>query len=354
MPGRPRKEIVDATEPGFYHCYSRCVRRAFLCGEDTYAQKNYDHRKDWIETRLKFLASQMAIEVTVTAVMGNHFHSIIKNRPDLVADWSEREVAVRWLRVCPGERQLNPSAPPIKPTKQQIDELLGDPVKLAKCRERLASLSWLMKLLKEPIAKCANAEDDCKGTFWDGRFKSVRLLDIYSLVLCSLYVDLNPIRAKQAKTPETSLHTSVYWRIQARLARSTPAQQEVKETDPPADPLAASWLTPIEEGADPPDGPQSEQGRRATDQGFLPMSLEKYLVLVEGSGRQLKAGKRGVIPGDLPPILTRLNLPVDHWLEAIESFQDCFGDFAGRPETLRAHAAKTGLRWIRGCGRVCN
>jgi hypothetical protein len=108
MPARSRKDIVDPKEPGFYHCYSRCVRRAFLCGYDAYADKNYDHRKDWIETRLDFLAAQMAVEVIGTAIMDNHLHTILKNRPDLVTGWSDQQVAERWLRVCPGERQLNP------------------------------------------------------------------------------------------------------------------------------------------------------------------------------------------------------------------------------------------------------
>ena len=349
MPARSRQEIVDSTKPGFYHCYSRCVRRSFLCGEDAYTGKNYDHRKDWIETRFEFLASQMAVEVIVTTTMDNHLHAILRNRPDLAEKWSELEVAQRWLKVCPGERQLDPMAAPIEPTKQQIQELLGDKSKLAECRERLASLSWMMKLLKEPISRIANAEDECTGAFWEGRFKSTRLLDIYAIVLCSMYVDLNEIRAQKARTPETSVHSSAYLRIQARLGRLGTTKEKSKES---CDPLAAAWLSPIEEGADPPDGPQADKGRRASDQGFLPMSLEKYLVLLDWSRRQLKERKRGAIPDNLSPILDRLNLPVDHWLEGLKSFQNWFSDFAGRPSTLRAHAAKAGNRWIRGCGRV--
>ena len=56
MPARARNQIVDENEPGLYHCFSRCVRRAFLCGQDEYTGKNYDHRKQWIEERLEFLA----------------------------------------------------------------------------------------------------------------------------------------------------------------------------------------------------------------------------------------------------------------------------------------------------------
>jgi len=239
-------------------------------------------------------------------------------------------------------------APPIEPTEQQIKELLADMAKLAECRERLASLSWMMKLLKEPISRCANAEDECTGAFWEGRFKSIRLLDIYAIVLCAMYVDLNEVRAQKASTPETSAHSSAYLRIQARLAR---LETQQKRPNAACDPLAAAWLSPIEEGAEPPDGQQAEEGRRASDQGFLPMSLEKYLVLLDWSGRQLKRGKRGAIPGNLSPILDRLRLPIEHLLEGIQSFQSWFSDFAGRPSTLRAHAAKMGKRSIRGCGR---
>ncbi len=345
MPARPRKDIVDPTEPGFYHCYSRCVRRAFLCGDDSYTGKNYDHRKDWIETRLDLLASQMAIEVTGTAVMDNHLHVVVKIRPDIVIGWSDQEVARRWLKVCPGERQLDLTAPPIEPTEEKIAELMADKVQLGECRKRLASLSWMMKLLKEQISRSSNHEDQCTGAFWEGRFKSTRLLDLYALVLCSMYVDLNPIRAKKATTPETSLHTSAYLRIKARLARSETSKSERNES---LDPLAAAWLSPIDEDTPPPDGPQAARGRRASDQGFLPMTLDKYLLLLDWSGRQLPLDKRGAIPQELAPILSRLELAADHWLEGLQSFQQWFSDFAGRPATLRAHAAKSGIRWIRG------
>jgi hypothetical protein len=73
---------------------------------------------------------------------------------------------------------------------------------------------------------------------------------------------------------------------------------------------------------------------------------------MDWSGRQLRADKSGAIPQDLSPVLNRLSLPTDHWLEGLRSFQNWFGDFAGRPNTLRAHAAKYGIRWLRGCGRV--
>ena len=328
MPARPRKDIVDESEPGFYHCFSRCVRRAFLCGDDQYTGRNYDHRKDWIEERMTFLASQMALEVTGYAIMDNHLHVVLKTRPDIVAKWSADEVARRWLTLCPGKRGKKSREAADSDMQKKTRALIRDKKTLAECRKRLASLSWFMKLLKENVAKRANEEDQVTGCFWEGRFRSTRLLDSYALLLCSMYVDLNPIRGGKAYTPETSVHTSVYLRIQARLAQHRSSGD------------AAAWLTPIDEDSPPPDGHQAAKGRRVSDVGFLPMSVDKYLALLDWSGKQLRSDKRGAIPADLSPILDRLNLDVDHWLEGLKSFAEWFSDFAGRRETLRHNASK--------------
>ena len=149
-----------------------------------------------------------------------------------------------------------------------------------------------------------------------------------------------------AQTPETSVRTSVYLRIQALLGRQSPQTQDGDGDNP--DPLAAAWLAPIDVDAPPPDGAQSEQGRRASDKGFLEMSLEKYLQLLDWSGREVRAEKRGAIPLDLAPIVERLGITVEHWVQGLQSFCEWFGDFAGRPSTLKKHAAAKGFRWLRG------
>jgi hypothetical protein len=65
-------------------------------------------------------------------------------------------------------------------------------------------LSWFMKCLNEPIARQANWEDQCTGHFWESRFKSHPLDTEEAPPSCMAYVDLNPVRAAMAETPDPS------------------------------------------------------------------------------------------------------------------------------------------------------
>ncbi len=96
-----RKEIYDKHSEGVYHCFSRCVRRAFLCGDDEYSGKNYDHRKGWIADLLELAASCYVIDVISFSVLDNHFHVILRNRPDRAKKLTPTAIARRWLLLHP-------------------------------------------------------------------------------------------------------------------------------------------------------------------------------------------------------------------------------------------------------------
>lgn len=94
----PRRQIVDPAEAGFYHCISRCVRRAFLCGQDAETGDSFEHRKAWVEERLLELATIFAVGVYAYAVMSNHVHVVIYVEPRAALAWSPGDVAARWAR----------------------------------------------------------------------------------------------------------------------------------------------------------------------------------------------------------------------------------------------------------------
>src|SRR5271170_233803 len=219
MPTYARGQIVVEDEVGVYHCIARCVRRAFLCGVDSYTGQDFSHRKEWILDRLRELAGLFAIEVCGYCVMSNHLHLVLRIRPDIAEQWSDEEIALRWCRVFPPCDDA--TGQHVEPDEHDLAMLMANSDRLAEVRKRLASLSWFMRCICEKIARVANHEDGSSGRFWAGRFKSVALLDEAAILACSVYVDLNPIRAGLATTPEESAYTSGCNRIRSMVETST-------------------------------------------------------------------------------------------------------------------------------------
>jgi REP element-mobilizing transposase RayT len=300
---RPRKELVSVSDTPYYHIVSRCVRRSFLCGNDPLTKKCYEHRRGWVEDRIRILSSVFAVEICAYAVMSNHLNIVIKLTPEKIQSWSNQEVAQRWMTLFKG---------PLLLQKWMVGESLSQAERatvgdiLETYRGRLASLSWYMKCLNEPIARQANKEDDCTGHFFEARYKSQALLTEQSLLACMAYVDLNPIRAQMASTPEKSDHTSIKERIKPTFDINEAIKQQrelqaLRHFDLPIKPLA-SFI----------DQNQSDAA--------IPFAYSEYLELVDTIGRIVRGDKRGLINSDRPPILQRLAMDSNQWLDCCTNF----------------------------------
>ena len=330
--GLARSTYVKDGQEGVFHCFNRCVRRAFLCGFDHATQRDFSHRKALLLDRLRFLASVFAIEVCAYAIMENHYHLILRLIPHLVAAWSDRDVAIRWLTLFPHRDRL--TGQPLPPTELQIESLVSNSKRIEQLRKRLCSLSWFMGRLNEFVARAANNEDNVKGRFWESRFKCQALLDEAAIAACMVYVDLNPIRAGLSASPEESDFTSIQERIRAwqkqRENDASGASSQVYSTNA----ASAGWLCPI----------QSDSNRR----GILQITADEYFDLVDQSGRMLRSDKRGAIDADLAPILLRIGANPEAWIDTISRFESRFRLAAGLLSSLRNFADQIGRRWLAG------
>lgn len=333
MPRVNRREIFADDEVQAFHLINRCVRRTYLCGKDRKSGKDYSHRKQWIRDRLEVLAGIFAVDILGFAVMSNHLHVVVRTRPDVVKTWSDDEVALRWWNLFPQRREKDGS--PAEPTESELNHIRNDVSALKEKRRRLSNVSWFMKCLSEPIAKRGNREEEVSGHFWEARYKAQPLLDEMAIAACMAYVDLNPIRAGVASTPETSEFTSVQERIadrQSMTAVSTADAQDQRVEHGEH----AGWLAPV--ALDPPRKKvrEKQSSRRASNKGCLPMTLNQYLKLLDWTGRQLRRDKAGKIPAEFDPILERLDCSEESWLDLVKNFRKRFRMEAGRPATLQS------------------
>jgi hypothetical protein len=307
---KPRKQQVSIEATPWYHCVSRCVRRAFLCGTDHVSGACYEHRRGWLEERILALPEIFAIQVAAYAVMSNHYHVVLFVDAGQARSWTALEVVEHWHRLFSGNALSQRFA---------RQELLSEPeqarlhILVDEWRSRLTDISWFMRVLNEAIAREANAEDGCTGRFWEGRFKSQALLDEAAVLACMAYVDLNPVRAAIADTPETSDHTSIQQRIEHARTASNPDDSSQQPTR----------LMPF------------IRRFREEDPAGIPMPFTDYLDLVDWTGRVLRADKRGAVSASAVPILERIGLKERQWLMMTEQFERCFTTFAGREDKVR-------------------
>lgn len=294
-------------QPTFFHLTSRCVRRAFLCGKDRVTGKRYDHRKRWLERQIFLLSKWFYIDIYGYAILSNHYHLVVRTRPDQGLSASEKDMATRWCRIFP--RQDTDEV-------LRIQALLGNQEKLKLIRQRLSDISWLMRRLNEGLARTANREDRCNGRFWQGRFHSQLLLEEAAVLMCMVYVDLNPIRAGAAVGVEDSRYTSIFHRIH----HTNPEER--------MGPVSACF-----------------------ESGFglpLDLKLSQYVTLVERTGELFKAGAQTSIADTAVPVLRRLNIRTESYSRVIANLSKLFYRAIGNPGQLEEYSQALGQCWVKG------
>lgn len=395
-----RKDQFDPSQVGILHVMQRCVRRAFLTGDDAYSGNDYSHRKEMLRLRMESLASVYAIDVFTYAIQANHFHMLIQNRPDIVECWDDWHVATNWLRIYPGKRVDQDLG---VPTDNDIESLVQDSERIQVLRLRLSDPSWYMKSLCEPIAKRCNREDNCTGHFWEGRFKAQQVLDTEMLIATNLYVDLNPMRARAATTLESSIFTGAYDRLvslQGVTVRSAALDTPVLQQEDAAKLLREesvenlkklkaanrrgtgrvvardAWLAPmqlaamgipvrkLEPGFKEDAGRTAQRGfvepmvstsgLRPSDRGFLSFSVREYLMLLDWCARQPGRAGQAVIDPELEPLIVRLGMSPAAWGEVMRHFAHCFrrSGVIGSPQSMRTDAKARGLHHYHGQGKL--
>ncbi|MEL0629773.1 hypothetical protein [Psychromonas aquatilis] len=316
-----RRSQISLCDTPYYHCISRCVRRAYLCGEDKYTVKSFEHRRQWVIERMHHLASIFSIDICAYAIMSNHYHLVLHVDEDANEDLSDVDVCERWKQLysIPVLVEKWQSGLEISTTERNAALTI-----IGGWRQRLVDISWFMRCLNEFIARKANKEDECSGRFWEGRFKSQALLDEDALVTCMAYVDLNPIRAKMHDCVENAEYTSAYERIHgAAQAHDDPSTYHFHKK-----PLL-SFTGDID---------NSNLG--------IAFSLSDYLELVDWSGRILREDKRGVISSDQPKLIHKLGLDEATWLTLASRFGKDYQCAVGSLEGLALFAEHTGKCWI--------
>lgn len=306
----PRKLQIDLNATPYYHCINRCVRGQYLFGYDPTTGIDYSYRKEWIEERLRSLCQAFAIKLCNGTVMSNHYHLVLFVDEAASKTWTYEEVFKRWKLVFPKNADDFESE-----VYQPLSEIGQE--KLQLWRERLATISWFMKALNQYIAIKVNEEDGIHGRFWDTRFKSVPLLDEGALLTAMAYVDLNPIRANIALTPENSDHTSFKERYEYCQKHLNVSKYDDKDLAARIDAMPQPpHLVPFANG--------QEKDYQKRNEPCLPFSLSEYFRLVDQTGKVIRKDKRGSIPSDVAPILQRINLKPKHWLGLIENFEQSF------------------------------
>jgi REP element-mobilizing transposase RayT len=177
--------ILITGESTAYHIISRSALDGYPMGEA---------EKEVFVDLIKRFSQIYFVDILGFCCMGNHFHLLVRMRPD--TDYSDSEIKRRYHLVYGDDQLLQEGQIPFY-------------------RQKWSSLSELMREIKLGFSRYYNKRHDRRGYFWGDRFKSVVVEDGQTLINCLAYIDLNPVRAGLVEKPEDYRWSSIGYHVQA-------------------------------------------------------------------------------------------------------------------------------------------
>ena len=373
MSRKTRGSLIHPDEVTIVHTVAKTARNLFLLGEDFATRTRNSHRKAWIVDILEFQSSLMAIDLLDFCVMDNHVHQVLRSRPDVVKKWSNREVARRWLTLCPKSKKRQKvddtvQYVPIPPKDEQIDTLAKNKKRIKKIRAQLCSISWWMRLCCQKVAQRANREDGgSKGPFWKGRFHATVIEDLEYLLGCCLYVDLNAVQAAMAQGIDDYDYTSAKIRLdmirskqkakedeQAPAANQSQSENETVPIESPPKESASQaqentqekdsekkasmsisnlskgeFMSLVKLDTESNDPQLHKDGYRCSDKGFLDYTVEEYLDALRWCIKHKLYRADATMPEDVPECLMKHSLGPELVLQQAREFGEMYRYRAG-------------------------
>ena len=325
----PRRFQILPRVTAYYHITLRCVRKLKLMGDvNPITKKSTKGRKKWIEKHLQRVAKAFCVDLCSYAIMDNHIHLQLHINEKQAKKLTMEQVIRRWhclFRGTPLSRRYLEGGRLNAPERKKLERVVRV------WRKRLNDISWFMRCFSQYVSRRCNKEDGTKGRFFEERFQSKGLCGFVAIIACMIYIELNPIRAGLAATPETSNFTSLKTRIDA--------WRNPEE-------YSADWLFPLN------NSPSSNQDK--INQGkCLPITLKELMKLVDNTGRAVRTDKRGAIDKDLLPILERLEFDAKQWIKLIANYDTSFKRFVAKASKMNQLAHLLKLRWLQGT-KACN
>ena len=261
---------------------------------------------------------------------------MLKIDVDKAKSLTQKDIISRWRQITKGHaiatKYMNGDTL-IEGERMLLDGLITE------WHERLSSISWFMRCLNEEIARKANREDECKGAFWEGRFKSQALLDEQALLACMMYVDLNPIRAGIADSLQSSDFTSIQERINSLNSPNRPLAISTPQTELSTNQAYIPHKSLV----------QFDGAAHLNTQTGIPFHFADYLELIDWTGRAIRLDKKGYIDNQRPKLLNELSIASDAWLTSAKEFRRQYSGISGRWDSMCAFKKQHNSgKWCKG------